>query len=400
MDEYTIRQAIDLIRARRFSDARKLLRPVLEVSPTNEAAWIWFASTFSGPAEKIQAYQAGLIFCSDSEPLKRWVEKCNEEIAELRSKGEEPDPVDISEELPQNARTTTKKKEAPLALPEEGKPFEWNEPLLGKKNKVELPPEPQQEFKPQLYPLEPQPHDWMDSLRGTMDDDGSKAESAIGSGGDSQQPIDLLSKLSGQPQKSSLGEESFTQKISTIWDKLAGEEEEPAPIQKAEKPKVSFTQKLGQLWDRMGENPSTGKSEEKNKPVEVDAAPEQPFVQFGYQEPEVEEDLHPELFSHPEPEPEPVPYDEPVVVWGSQVVETAQQQHTVQPWEFSEKKTEQTAAPVVPAFSQIGSTPTDVEKSGESGIVNDPYKGPYNMAMGFGLFLIIILLVIAISSWM
>lgn len=55
-------QAIDLIRARRYSDARKLLRPVLEVNPTNEAAWVWFASTYSGPTEKMQVYQAAKIF--------------------------------------------------------------------------------------------------------------------------------------------------------------------------------------------------------------------------------------------------------------------------------------------------------------------------------------------------
>ena len=173
MDEYTICQAIDLIRARRFTDARKLLRPVLEVSPTNEAAWIWFASTFSNPAEKMIVYKAGLAFCIDSEPLQRWIEKCKEEIDELKAKGEEPEQPNIIDELPQNARDLKKVEEPKLSLPEPGTPFEWHEPLVGKKRKTtqqtslfSQEPDPDQ---PTFSSTEGQPVDWMDSLRGTME---------------------------------------------------------------------------------------------------------------------------------------------------------------------------------------------------------------------------------------
>ncbi len=100
MDEYTIRQAIDLIKAKRLTDARKLLRPVLEVTPTNEAAWVWFASTFSKPVEQLMVMRYAEQFCPKSQPLTRGIERLQSMVDEQRSRGEEDDIGNLESQLP------------------------------------------------------------------------------------------------------------------------------------------------------------------------------------------------------------------------------------------------------------------------------------------------------------
>ncbi len=100
MDEYTIRQAIDLIKAKRLTDARKLLRPVLEVSPENEAAWIWFSSTFTRVSEQLEVLQFASQFCSGSQPIIRGIQRLEFELADKRGRGEEVEPTDVERFLP------------------------------------------------------------------------------------------------------------------------------------------------------------------------------------------------------------------------------------------------------------------------------------------------------------
>lgn len=386
MDEYTIRQAIDLIRARRYSDARKLLRPVLEVNPTNEAAWVWFASTYSGPTEKVQVYQAAKNFCPESDGIVKGIEKCEDEVKEMRLKGEEPSPVDITEELPQNARDL-KKKSHVQALPEPGQPFEWNQPLTVERRGTTsyLPPlqEPQVEPAPMTTPLplaapqpeEPPTSEWMDSLRGTMTGEDSRPVEET----QDRRPfsIDLMS--SGQ-QGESEGEVgtigSIARTVKNIWDKMGDEETQP------EQPRSSIPNKLQQFWDKLGI------SDKSTRQADQPAQTVQPaFIQT---DDTAEEDVtyHPEFFQTPQPEPEPQPFTEPVVVWGAQTAESVPQEQQY-PWHYPGDE---------PAFVPPTPNPQSDEKLAEDSAPvedeNDKYKGPFNFALALAIILSILVILI------
>jgi hypothetical protein len=66
MDDVTLQQAIQLSKDGRRLDARKLLRPFLEVDPENEKAWLWYANSFDSIDEKIKALQNCLVYCPKS----------------------------------------------------------------------------------------------------------------------------------------------------------------------------------------------------------------------------------------------------------------------------------------------------------------------------------------------
>ncbi len=66
MDEETLNQAIQLSKSGRTLDARKLLRPLLEVEPENEKAWLWYANSFDTVEEKISVLQNCLFNCPNS----------------------------------------------------------------------------------------------------------------------------------------------------------------------------------------------------------------------------------------------------------------------------------------------------------------------------------------------
>lgn len=66
MDDDTINQAIQLSKNGRPQDARKLLKPVLEVEPENEKAWLWYANSFDSAEDKIKALQNCLVYCPNS----------------------------------------------------------------------------------------------------------------------------------------------------------------------------------------------------------------------------------------------------------------------------------------------------------------------------------------------
>jgi hypothetical protein len=66
MDDETLQQAIQLSKDGRKLDARKLLRPFLEVAPENEKAWLWYANSFDSTDEKLKALQNCLVYCPDS----------------------------------------------------------------------------------------------------------------------------------------------------------------------------------------------------------------------------------------------------------------------------------------------------------------------------------------------
>ena len=66
MDDETLQQAIQLSKDGRKVDARKLLRPFLEVDPENEKAWLWYANSFDSTDEKLKALQNCLVYCPNS----------------------------------------------------------------------------------------------------------------------------------------------------------------------------------------------------------------------------------------------------------------------------------------------------------------------------------------------
>ena len=66
MDDETLQQAIQLSKDGRNFDARKLLRPFLEVDPENEKAWLWYANSFDSTDEKLKALQNCLVYCPNS----------------------------------------------------------------------------------------------------------------------------------------------------------------------------------------------------------------------------------------------------------------------------------------------------------------------------------------------
>ncbi len=124
MDEYTIRQAIDLIKAKRLTDARKLLRPVLEVTPTNEAAWVWFASTFTKPIEQLAVMRYAAQFCPNSLPLGRGIERLEGILAEQKARGEEEDIGNLEPQLPIIHGAIV---ETPASF--DSTPFTWDQPF-------------------------------------------------------------------------------------------------------------------------------------------------------------------------------------------------------------------------------------------------------------------------------
>jgi hypothetical protein len=149
MDEYTIRQAIDLIKAKRLTDARKLLRPVLEVNPENEAAWIWFSSTFLRVAEQLEVLEYARGFCPESQPIKRGIQRLEADLADKNKRGEEVEPTDISHFLP----VLQVRRESPSEMPAARMTFSWETPL--KENSY---------TDPALSP-EAAEADWINSLR-------------------------------------------------------------------------------------------------------------------------------------------------------------------------------------------------------------------------------------------
>ena len=371
MDEYTIRQAIDLIRARRYADARKLLRPVLEVTPTNEAAWIWFTSTYTGPAEKLQVYQVGLHFCPDSEKIKSGIEKCNEEIAELRSKGEEPEPVDILEDLPANAQVT-KKKEPYLQLPEDGKPFDWNEPLTTPTHSVpnKLKEEtPQPKIKMEAFKIEPQPSDWMDSLRGTMDDTDLETMPAAKDGenqpGSEQAGVEEI-YAKPVPDSQQKSDESISNNLLSIWGKIS---------------------ETSQKWVSNEKKVSTDRKIDLNTPLipDFDQAAENEIIQPGVSSDEQDPNLN------------PIP---PVIRGWNLPEEDDLKQKVVNPWDFPDLDPESTPESIQSSvFPPFGSDPVPVKNNNLPAEMDlDPYQRLFNLAAGLGVFLALILAAIVIVN--
>jgi hypothetical protein len=409
MDEYTIRQAIDLIKARRYSDARKLLKPVLEVSPTNEAAWIWFASTYSGPAEKIQVFRAGIKFCPGSEGMMHGIAKCEDDINELKAKGEEPEPLDIQDDLPHIAREV-KRVEEPLKLPEPGEVFEWNSPLITPRKQVQLFPEEEPQLDvpsptPTPMPFETQGPSWMDDLRGTMVVDKSEqpAESQVEP---PRAAFGLFTKPAGETlEVTPPPVESIPGKLKNLWDRMGEEPEERA--EKVEE--GTLTHKLLGFWDKLVEAPQKIKEARAAAPAPAAPVKEQPPFEGFEQKPaeeEEEEIRHPEFFQKPAPEPPPEPIVEPVVVWGAQTAD-ADQQAGRNPWDYTAPRP--TAAPTpasAPAFIETPSAfasygqPAEAkpaEAAGEE--VHDPYQTPFNLAMALAIVLTIAVILIAVANF-
>lgn len=98
MDEDTLNQAIQLSKAGRNSDARKLLRPLLEVEPENELAWLWFANSFDSLEERIKALKNCLAYCPGSQIAADGVQALEEQLkAAVPVQKEEP--VNLSDDL-------------------------------------------------------------------------------------------------------------------------------------------------------------------------------------------------------------------------------------------------------------------------------------------------------------
>ncbi len=160
MDEYTIRQAIDLIKANRLTDARKLLRPVLEVNPENEAAWIWFSSTFLRSAEQLEVLRYAIQFCPVSQPITRGILRLDLELDDKRSRGEEIEPVDVERFLPVlRGKNPSSGSESILSNSQAGSAI------------------PAQTFTPAFPPEEPSEADWIDLLRSAAVSDDFEKES-------------------------------------------------------------------------------------------------------------------------------------------------------------------------------------------------------------------------------
>ena len=162
MDEYTIRQAIDLIKANRLTDARKLLRPVLEVNPENEAAWIWFSSTFSRSAEQLEVLRYAIQFCPDSQPITRGILRLDFEVDDKRSRGEEMEPIDVERFLPK-----LRGQRPSPAVESSASDYREGEQTI-----------PAQGFEPVFPEEEPSESDWINSLRSAAVTDEPDEEAA------------------------------------------------------------------------------------------------------------------------------------------------------------------------------------------------------------------------------
>lgn len=388
MDEYTIRQAVDLIKARRFNDARKLLRPVLEVSPTNEAAWVWFGTTYSGPAERLQVYQVGLLFCENSEELRRNVQKAESEIQELKLKGEEPEPLDIISDLPQIARAKLRENRPKLWKADE--PVAWGQPFTGSQQKaveaeqtqtglervtgklISLPsgtPQAAAPLPPATLPEESLQSDWIDALRGTM-----SAETQEDRNAEDQSPLGMGAErypLGGEgPAGVFTEQEETTPPLS----------EQPVPPFPPELHNEKETTTSRWLLDRFKHAP------QKQVPfVEPPSAEGTTFAVFMQPEGEEGVTLHPEFFETPAPPAAPEPIVEPVVVWGSQIAPSVSDDRHF-PWEYQ------------PPAAETSSLEPDAAEGKtnqlEKGNPPDPYEAPFKFVLWLGIALMVILILI------
>lgn len=217
MDEYTIRQAIDLIKAKRLADARKLLKPVLEVNPENEAAWIWFSSTFLRTAEQLEVLEYAREFCPESQPIIRGMQRLQADLADKNKRGEEVEPTDIAHFLP----VLHGRRDTQITTPTSEITFSWETPL---KNNTAGDP---------FQSSDSTESDWINSLR-------NAASANLGEPDDADSPV--LPAL----------DESST---SVFWEQEASETIEevippPAPPVRREPELIpSVPQSRGVLWN-------------------------------------------------------------------------------------------------------------------------------------------------------
>jgi hypothetical protein len=83
MDEETLNQAIQLSKQGRAVDARKLLRPLLEVEPENEKAWLWYANSFDTVEDKMKALRNCLHYCPNSKMAFEGVRQLQSQLDEM-----------------------------------------------------------------------------------------------------------------------------------------------------------------------------------------------------------------------------------------------------------------------------------------------------------------------------
>ena len=83
MDEETLNQAIQLSKQGRAVDARKLLRPLLEVEPENEKAWLWYANSFDTVEDKVKALRNCLHYCPNSKMAFEGVRQLQSQLDEM-----------------------------------------------------------------------------------------------------------------------------------------------------------------------------------------------------------------------------------------------------------------------------------------------------------------------------
>lgn len=206
--------------------------------------------------------------------------------------------------------------------------------------------------------------------------------------------VDLQSRFPGEEEpKEETPTGSISKKLTSIWGAIIGGEEEPAKKPVEVEVKQSLSQKITSIWEKWGEEPKPETIRETEFKAES-ATPASPFVDLSASADD-DLNLHPEFFEQPHPEPDPVPYDEPVIVWGTQQIETTTNQ-PISPWELSTISSQ--PADLTQQVQPFGGIPTEpaetpAEPSAAAGAL-EPYKQLYEVALTVGVVLFIIVVLI------
>jgi hypothetical protein len=114
-----LKEAISLVKIGQKSEARIILREILQVEPLNEPAWMWYLDTLQSDRERLKALENYLMANPESEFARKGVNRLRELCPPTIPK---PLPIKIPPDL--NVQPIENPPVAPFP-PEEKAPDKW-----------------------------------------------------------------------------------------------------------------------------------------------------------------------------------------------------------------------------------------------------------------------------------
>jgi Tol biopolymer transport system component len=130
MADDTLQQAISLVKAGKYNEARGLLYHLVKTDPRNEMAWLWLSETMND-AQRLTTLEQALKFNPDSQKLQHSLERLRtRQRGEIASPPAMPAAMDVNQPTPKDSTSAVDRSSiqtAPLTflpdeLPEESPP--------------------------------------------------------------------------------------------------------------------------------------------------------------------------------------------------------------------------------------------------------------------------------------